>query len=293
LKVRLIALGVAFVAVGPISTGYAGDCPHLHPVDRSMVLSMRMPLDVIRVSSGFGLRLDPFDQPPSGTRLVQPALVEGIRRRDIATGANGKDAKANIVIRTRVTLVPRPQQKLAIRAQRSAKAPSKGPFMALGVVTNGARANASAQSGIRGQSRQPALPFQGPAKTMFMHEGVDLAAPTGTPIFAASDGTVISSESNGGYGNWIHIEHSENFSTVYGHLSAFVSGIGPGVQVKKGQLIGFVGSTGHSTGPHLHFEIVSNGQPVDPLSFPGISSPQAGAQSVNELDCRIGRKPLY
>ena len=168
--------------------------------------------------------------------------------------------------------------------------------MAVGVRAKSVETNAFTRGGVTlGQSAQPALtvPFQHFGKTMFMHDGVDLAAPTGTPIFAASDGTVVSSESNGGYGNWIHIEHSERLSTVYGHLSAFSSGIGPGVQVKEGQLIGFVGSTGHSTGPHLHFEIVSNGKPVDPLSFPGIRPTQAGAQGVDKLDCRIGREPVY
>ena len=69
--------------------------------------------------------------------------------------------------------------------------------------------------------------------------------------------------------------------------------LNPAVQVKESQIIGFVGSTGHSTGPHLHFEIVRNGKPVDPLTFPGIRRTQLGAQDANELDCRVGGEPLY
>ena len=113
---------------------------------------------------------------------------------------------------------------------------------------------------------------------MFLHEGVDLAAPTGTPIYAAADGTVSGAGPNGGYGNWIRIEHSASHATVYGHLSAFASGIAAGVAVKEGQVIGFVGSTGRSTGPHLHFEIVINGRAVDPLAYPGIRRTQLAAQ---------------
>ena len=93
-----------------------------------------------------------------------------------------------------------------------------------------------------------------------MHEGVDLAAPTGTPIYAASDGSVVGAAPNGGYGNWIRIDHTGKLSTVYGHLSEFAPGIKKGVQVSQGDLIGFVGNTGRSTGPHLHFEILINGK---------------------------------
>ena len=114
--------------------------------------------------------------------------------------------------------------------------------------------------------------------TLMMHDGVDLAADMGAPIQAAGDGVVIGAEPKGGYGNWIEIEHDgasagpfEGFRrpsklmTVYGHLSAFAPGIAPGTRVKQGDVIGYVGSTGRSTGPHLHFEILNNGKPTNPM----------------------------
>ena len=293
LKVQLIALGAGFV-VGPISTGVADDRAHLDAADGSMLPSMRMPLDVINVSSGFGMRADPFDQPPSGTKPVQPVVLERLKRSNIAVDVNAKGAKTNTAARAVVTLGLAPPT-LTTPIQRSDKALFKRPLMAVGISAKGAKTNVATRAGATLGPAPPTLtvPVQHLGKALFMHEGVDLAAATGTPIYAASDGIVIDLASSGGYGNWIHIEHSGSLSTVYGHLSAFASGIGPGVQVKESQIIGFVGSTGHSTGPHLHFEIVRNGKPVDPLTFPGIRRTQLGAQDANELDCRVGSEPLY
>jgi murein DD-endopeptidase MepM/ murein hydrolase activator NlpD len=76
---------------------------------------------------------------------------------------------------------------------------------------------------------------------------------------------VVGAAPNGGYGNWIEIEHAGKLATVYGHLSAFAAGIAPGTRVKQGELIGFTGSTGRSTGPHLHFEIRVDGRPTNPI----------------------------
>ena len=101
-----------------------------------------------------------------------------------------------------------------------------------------------------------------------MHNGVDLLAPTGTPVLAAAAGTVVGAAPNAGYGNWIRIDHDRKVATVYGHLSAFAPGIRAGVKVEPGQVIGFVGSTGRSTGPHLHFEVIADGRAIDPMSFP-------------------------
>ncbi len=102
----------------------------------------------------------------------------------------------------------------------------------------------------------------------FMHSGVDLAAPSGTPVYAASAGVVLGARPNGGYGNWIQIDHPEKLSTVYAHLSRFAPGLKAGAPVRRGELIGFVGSTGRSTGPHLHFELLADGAPVDPIAHP-------------------------
>jgi murein DD-endopeptidase MepM/ murein hydrolase activator NlpD len=94
------------------------------------------------------------------------------------------------------------------------------------------------------------------------HQGLDIAAPTGTTVTAAAAGTVIMAQWYGGYGNYILIDHGGGFSTGYGHLSAIY--VSNGQSVARGQAIGAVGSTGESTGPHLHFEVRINGKPVDP-----------------------------
>ena len=103
-------------------------------------------------------------------------------------------------------------------------------------------------------------------KTRRLHTGVDLASPKGTPIYAAGDGVVERAQWESGYGRYILIKHVNGYETGYGHQSAFAAGIKPGVKVRQGQLIGYVGSTGNSTGNHLHFEIKVNGRFVDPLS---------------------------
>ncbi|MBN9335699.1 M23 family metallopeptidase [Devosia sp.] len=103
-------------------------------------------------------------------------------------------------------------------------------------------------------------------KTRKLHTGVDLAAPSGTPIYASGDGTIQYYRWQSGYGNKIEIQHVNGYETAYGHLSRFVDGLGVGSKVRQGQLIGYVGSTGQSTGPHLHFEILIHGNLVDPLS---------------------------
>jgi murein DD-endopeptidase MepM/ murein hydrolase activator NlpD len=103
-------------------------------------------------------------------------------------------------------------------------------------------------------------------KTRRLHTGVDLASPKGTPIYAAGDGVIEKAQWVSGYGRYIMIKHVNGYETGYGHQSAFADGIKPGVKVRQGQLIGYVGSTGNSTGNHLHFEIRINGNFVDPLS---------------------------
>ncbi|MFY9632213.1 MAG: peptidoglycan DD-metalloendopeptidase family protein [Candidatus Cybelea sp.] len=94
------------------------------------------------------------------------------------------------------------------------------------------------------------------------HQGLDIAAPTGTTVTAAAGGTVIMAQWYGGYGNYILIDHGGGYSTGYGHLSAMY--VASGQSVQRGQAIGAVGSTGQSTGPHLHFEVRIGGKPVDP-----------------------------
>lgn len=100
-----------------------------------------------------------------------------------------------------------------------------------------------------------------------IHWGVDYAAPKGTAIYAAGDGVVQVAKYNGSYGNYIKIRHNSEFSTAYGHMQRFAKGIRPGVRVKQGQIIAYVGSTGRSTGPHLHYEVIQNGRRVNPRTI--------------------------
>ena len=103
------------------------------------------------------------------------------------------------------------------------------------------------------------------------HKGVDYAAPTGTPIRATADGTVDFAGKNGGYGNMVIIKHWDKYSTSYAHMSRFASGLRKGAKVSQGQVIGYVGSTAWSTGPHLHSEFRVAGQAQDPNTFKSLS----------------------
>jgi murein DD-endopeptidase MepM/ murein hydrolase activator NlpD len=118
--------------------------------------------------------------------------------------------------------------------------------------------NAIMRSGF-GARRHPILGF------VKMHTGVDWAAPYGTPIFASGNGVVEKAEREGGYGNYVRLKHANGYETAYGHMSAFAKGIEPGKRVRQGQVIGFVGSTGMSTGAHVHYEILVNDRFVDPM----------------------------
>jgi murein DD-endopeptidase MepM/ murein hydrolase activator NlpD len=96
-----------------------------------------------------------------------------------------------------------------------------------------------------------------------MHRGTDFAAPEGTPIMASGDGVVIKASWCGGGGNCVKIKHNSSYSTVYAHMSKFSRLAKAGNRVKQGQIIGYVGSTGKSTGPHLHYEVIFNGKKIN------------------------------
>tara|TARA_B100001173_G_scaffold99286_1_gene85748 strand:+ start:84 stop:1379 length:1296 start_codon:yes stop_codon:yes gene_type:complete len=117
---------------------------------------------------------------------------------------------------------------------------------------NGARLSSSF-----GKRKHPILGFTK------MHTGTDFAAPKGTPIMASGDGIVIKSSWCGGGGNCVKLKHNSTYQTVYAHMSKFGRGIKKGVRVKQGQIIGYVGSTGLSTGPHLHYEVIENGKKIN------------------------------
>lgn len=206
--------------------------------------SFRLPLDSVAISSGFGLRADPFDQPPSyggkpqgagGPNLAKP-LPPGL-----PTGG--------------ATDMPR------------------GGASSAGQSAYGSSSYGGSSFG--GFRAPPAYALARPSsRSLFMHEGVDLVAPAGTPVVAAADGIVIGAAPNGRYGNWIRLEHGGKLATVYGHLSAFASGLQPGMIVSRGDVIGYVGSTGRSTGAHLHFELQVDGKPVNPITHPELKRAQ-------------------
>ena len=100
-----------------------------------------------------------------------------------------------------------------------------------------------------------------------MHQGIDFAAGSGTPVVAPADGVVVEARRWGGYGNWLRIRHANGLESGYGHLSRYGSGIRAGQRVSQGQVVAYVGSTGASTGPHLHYEIWRNGQRINPAGI--------------------------
>ena len=100
-----------------------------------------------------------------------------------------------------------------------------------------------------------------------LHSGVDFAAPRGTPIYAAGDGTVTRANYFGSYGNYVSIRHANGYETAYAHLNGFARGIKNGTRVRQGQVIGYVGTTGRSTGPHLHYEVHLNGKKMNPMAL--------------------------
>jgi len=114
-----------------------------------------------------------------------------------------------------------------------------------------------------------------------MHPGLDFAAPTGTPIMAAGDGVVEYAGRKGNYGNYIRIRHPNEYHTVYAHMSRFASGIRSGARVRQGETIGYVGSTGMSTGPHLHYEVHHRGEHVNPAT---VDTPPGRTLEGQELE---------
>jgi murein DD-endopeptidase MepM/ murein hydrolase activator NlpD len=232
--------------------------------------AFRAPLDVMTLTSGFGLRADPLDHPSSGTmpavvevpvapavvaapqeQTPSPQEVRAVNRayagfdmgslgsaRDVMGGGSDVD---RIMARRRVRA-----QEAKDREREEAEAAEK----------------AKAAPKVEAKAEPPKM------RKLFMHEGLDLLANVGTPIHAAADGVVLNYGPAGGYGNWVRLAHAGKVTTVYGHLSRFAPGLQVGAPVLRGELIGFVGNTGRSTGAHLHYEIQANGRPVDPATYP-------------------------
>ena len=113
-----------------------------------------------------------------------------------------------------------------------------------------------------------------------MHKGIDFAAPRGTPIRAAGDGKIIKMSPFGAYGNYLRIQHNGSFSTAYAHIDRFAKGLKIGQNVKQGQLVAYIGTTGRSTGPHLHYEILKNNEQINPQ---GVKLPTSQKLSGDEM----------
>jgi len=132
-----------------------------------------------------------------------------------------------------------------------------------------------------GMRRHPVLGYNK------MHKGIDFAAARGTPILAAGDGTIEKAGRNGGDGNYIRIRHNGELQTAYAHMKKFAKNISVGKRVKQGQVIGYVGSTGRSTGPHLHFEVLKNGKQTNPKSIKSASSQKLSGRKLKEFRSQI------
>jgi murein DD-endopeptidase MepM/ murein hydrolase activator NlpD len=122
-----------------------------------------------------------------------------------------------------------------------------------------------------------------------VHKGIDFAAPSGTPIYAAGDGVVQEAGRKGGYGNYVRLRHNGTYATAYAHLSRFAKGMKVGRRVRQGEVIGYVGTTGRSTGPHLHYEVMVSGKQINPLSVKLPTGEKlAGAEKERFLGTKAG-----
>jgi len=126
-----------------------------------------------------------------------------------------------------------------------------------------------------------------------MHKGIDFAAPTGTPIFAAGAGTIDYYTRKGGYGNFVRIKHNTDYATAYGHASKFVKNLHIGSKVRQGQVVAYVGSTGRSTGPHLHYEILYKGAAINPAKVKTTSGIKLSGKELARFNATVAQIEKY
>ncbi|KAF8818029.1 glycyl-glycine endopeptidase ALE-1 precursor [Rickettsia endosymbiont of Cardiosporidium cionae] len=117
-----------------------------------------------------------------------------------------------------------------------------------------------------------------------MHKGIDFAAPIGTPILAAGNGQIVAMGAKGGYGNHIEIKHNKNYNTLYAHLSKYAKKLKVGSKINQGQVIGYIGMTGITTGPHLHFEIIKNSIKINPANIKSIPQTKLSGNSLKKFN---------
>ncbi|NBX04387.1 MAG: M23 family peptidase, partial [Alphaproteobacteria bacterium] len=185
---------------------------------------------------------------------VMDVLYERIQTKDGKSVGNGNVVFANLELGDRTLKIYRYVGKDGTADYYNEKGESVRKAL-LRTPINGAKIT----SGF-GMRNHPILGYSK------MHRGVDFGAPTGTPIYAAGDGAVEFVGVKGGYGNYVKLKHNNQYSSAYAHVSRFAAGISPGKKVKQGQIIAYVGTTGASTGPHLHYEIMAKNEQVNPAN---------------------------
>jgi murein DD-endopeptidase MepM/ murein hydrolase activator NlpD len=229
-----------------------------------------------------------YDQRVAREALVAKARISAIRDRTgrllarIDTETRAVTLRASEVLQTRDRLgstrdrlrTERNRQQRSLASVRESKEKWLADIAALQAGSEDIAARIRAGGSHSGATPSAAgliWPVQGVLTSPFgmrwgrMHEGIDIGAPIGTPIYAAAGGTVIYAGWESGYGNLTVIDHGNGLATAYGHQSQIA--VSNGQTVSRGQVIGYVGSTGHSTGPHLHFEVRVNGTPENPLNY--------------------------
>jgi murein DD-endopeptidase MepM/ murein hydrolase activator NlpD len=194
-------------------------------------------------------------------------VIEGIRARKAEFEAEYSAVQAEIQAQIAASLSrgnPTPAPQAGGPAPRPAPGPgpAPGPAPGPGATERGGRFLLPVEGRIGSGFGPRVHPIYGSTR---MHTGVDIGAPSGAPIRAADDGVVVMAGWNGGYGNWTLIDHGGGLATGYGHQSSI--GVSRGQRVSRGEVIGRVGSTGASTGPHLHWEVRVNGNPVNPMAW--------------------------
>ena len=122
-----------------------------------------------------------------------------------------------------------------------------------------------------------------------MHKGIDFGAPTGTPIYAAGSGSIVEIGKKGSYGNYVRIRHNSEYQTAYAHMSKFAKGLNKGDKVKQGDVIGYVGTTGRSTGPHLHYEILIGGAQINPAKVKNVASNKLGGKDLKAFQAQMAK----
>ena len=247
--------------------GAAGGSFWLASGQGAVAATLRLPLSSYVLSSGFGLRADPLDQPPMGqlppTGLGMGPLGAGPSAN---TTASRPSAKAPPRAGLPPGLVSRPDESLASLnpAPPLAMLPGSWP----GTVTM-LRPSATRRDGAARRRRsRGAVRRAGPGRRRRRREGRGTQGPLR---------------------NWIEIDHPGDLATVYGHLSSFAPGIEPGKQVSRGDVIGYIGLTGRTTGPHVHFEVRFKGRPVNPLVYSALKHPQLRGSDLVRLQGVVAR----